>query len=66
MNDGRGGGRVRVLHNTDASGRPIQYREDDARPYQTGVNPGAERIVRGSDGSAYYTNGHYKTFIRIK
>jgi RHS repeat-associated protein len=63
-NDGRGGGQP--LPKTDGQGNQITYREYDVQPYQRGVNRGAERIVRGSDGSAYYTSDHYKTFIQIK
>ena len=59
-NDGRGGGQV--LPKKDAAGNPITYKEWDVNPYRKGVNRGAERIVTGSDGSAYYTNDHYKTF----
>lgn len=63
-NDGRAGGES--LPKTDAQGNQITYREYDAQPYQKGVNRGAERIVRGSDGSAYYTSDHYKTFTKIR
>jgi ribonuclease T1 len=34
--------------------------------YQPGTNRGAERLVTGSDGSAYYTSDHYQTFRRIQ
>ena len=27
---------------------------------------GPERLVTGSDGSAYYTDDHYKTFKKIR
>ena len=64
MNDGREGGQV--LPKTDAQGKPINYKEYDVQPYQQGVNRGAERLVRGSDGSAWYTSDHYKTFTRIE
>jgi len=64
MNDGRGGGQT--LPETDANGGPITYREYDVHPYQPGVNRGPERIVRGSDGSAYYTKDHYMTFVKIE
>jgi RHS repeat-associated protein len=64
QNDGRGGGEV--LPRVDANGRAITYRESDVNPYQSGVNRGAERLVTGSDGSAYYTSDHYRTFIKIK
>jgi guanyl-specific ribonuclease Sa len=63
-NDGRGGGEV--LPRTDASGNPITYREWDVNAQTPGVNRGAERLVTGNDGSAYYTNDHYRTFIKIK
>jgi guanyl-specific ribonuclease Sa len=60
MNDGRGGGQV--LPQTDATGQRVSYREYDVNPFQSGVNRGPERIVIGSDGSAYYTSNHYGTF----
>lgn len=63
-NDGRGGGEV--LPRVDSKGNLITYREWDVNPHQPGVNRGAERLVTGSDGSAYYTNDHYNTFIKIK
>jgi guanyl-specific ribonuclease Sa len=62
-NDGRGGGEV--LPPTDADGNPISYKEWDVNP--AGPNGrDAERIVTGSDGSAWYTNDHYGTFTRMK
>jgi guanyl-specific ribonuclease Sa len=63
MNDGRGGGQV--LPRTDTHGSPIAYREWDVNPY-TGANRGTERLVTGSDGSAWYTNDHYDSFVRIR
>lgn len=63
-NDARGGGQS--LPKADANGRPITYREYDVHPHQSGVNRDAERIVRGSDGRAYYSNDHYKTFTKIE
>jgi guanyl-specific ribonuclease Sa len=62
-NDGRGNGEI--LPETDADGNEIRYREWDVNKYQPGVNRGPERIVTGSDGSAYYTGNHYGTFVRI-
>jgi len=64
MNDGRGGGQQ--LPKTDASGNPIKYQEWDVNAKQPGVNRGAERLVTGSDGSAYYTADHYQTFTKIR
>jgi len=63
MNDGRGGGQV--LPRQDSHGAPITYREWDVNPY-TGANRGTERLVTGSDGSAWYTSDHYNTFARIR
>jgi len=42
------------------------YKEWDVNTYRRGVNRGQERLVTGSDGSAYYTDNHYKTFVRVK
>jgi len=64
QNDGRGGGEV--LPKTDSNGNPISYKEWDVNAKQPGVNRGSERLVTGSDGSAYYTNNHYQTFQTIR
>jgi guanyl-specific ribonuclease Sa len=64
QNDGRSGGQV--LPRTDANGNSITYREWDVNARQPGVPRGAERIVTGSDGSAYYTDNHYTTFTKIR
>lgn len=44
----------------------VRYREWDVNPLRPGVNRGPERLVTGSDGSAYYTNDHYSTFKKIR
>jgi guanyl-specific ribonuclease Sa len=54
------------LPRTNASGQPITYQEWDVNPKQPGRSRDAERIVTGSDGSAYYTGDHYQTFIRMR
>lgn len=64
------GGRIyfnrnKVLPQLDASQRKIQYREWDVHPKQPGKNRGAERLVTGSDLSAYFTKDHYNNFIKI-
>lgn len=69
--DGFEGGRnfgnfERRLPQTDHTGRRIRYREWDVNPLRPGVNRGAERLVTGSDGSAYYTDDHYETFKKIR
>lgn len=63
FNDGRGNGQV--LPPRDSHGRAITYKEWDVNPY-TGANRGTERFVTGSDGSAWYTDDHYDTFVRIR
>lgn len=69
--DGYEGGRSfgnfeRRLPMTDNQGRRIRYREWDVNPLRPGVNRGAERLVTGSDGAAYYTADHYSTFQKIR
>ena len=54
------------LPTLDEEGNQIRYREWDVNAYQPGVNRGAGRLVTGSNGSAYYTDDHYTTFIRIR
>ncbi|WP_020468991.1 dienelactone hydrolase family protein [Zavarzinella formosa] len=50
----------------DDKGRKIKYREWDVNPLRPGVNRGPERLVTGSDGSAYFTDDHYSTFKKIR
>ena len=64
LNDGRKG--VEVLPRVDLKGNYITYREWDVNSFQKGISRGAERLVTGSDGSAFYTKDHYNTFVRIK
>lgn len=63
-NDGRDGGQI--LSKRDKNGNPITYTEYDVNPSVKGKNRGTERVVIGSDGSTYYTDNHYKTFIKIE
>lgn len=56
----------KLLPQKDENGRRINYQEWDVNPKQKGRNRGAERLVTGSDGKAYFTKNHYKTFIEIK
>jgi len=50
----------------DGRRKRIEYREWDVRPKAEGRNRGAERLVTGSDGRAWYTADHYKTFVEAK
>lgn len=52
------------LPNKDTNGNAITYKEYDVNNY-TGPIRDSERFVRGSDGSVYYTDNHYKSFIKI-
>jgi guanyl-specific ribonuclease Sa len=47
-------------------GGPIRYREWDVHPYVKGVDRGGDRLVTGSDGSAYHTSNHYDSFVRFR
>ncbi len=44
----------------------ISYKEWDVHPKVKGKNRGAERLVTGSDRSAYYTRDHYQSFIQLE
>ena len=54
------------LPQKDKGGNAISYQEWDVNPKVQGANRGAERLVTGSDGSAYYTSDHYRTFTKIR
>ncbi len=54
------------LPQKDKVGNIISYQEWDVNPKVEGVNRGAERLVTGSDGSAYYTSDHYRTFTKVR
>jgi ribonuclease T1 len=65
--DGYVGGRKfgnyeNLLPKKDNSGRRINYQEWDVNPKQQGRNRGVERLITGSDGKAYFTKNHYKSF----
>ena len=54
------------LPERDQTGKRIDYKEWDIHPKIEGKNRGAQRIVTGSDGSAWYTADHYQSFTEIK
>lgn len=64
MNDTRGG--TTALPHQDGSGRVITYHEYDVNPHESGVNRGPQRLVIGSDGSAWDTADHYVTWERLR
>jgi guanyl-specific ribonuclease Sa len=64
LNLGRNG--EESLPRRDSNGKPVSYHEWDVNPHISGHNRGAERLVTGSDGSAYYTADHYRTFTKIR
>jgi len=45
--------------------RPSGYYREYTVPTPGASNRGARRIVRGRDGDTWYTNDHYRTFVRI-
>ncbi|MEU8896994.1 ribonuclease domain-containing protein [Nocardia sp. NPDC048505] len=54
------------LPRTDSAGKAVTYQEWDVNPKQRNRSRDAERIVTGSDGSAWYTADHYETFTRMR
>ncbi|WP_330252403.1 ribonuclease [Nocardia sp. NBC_00565] len=58
--------RAGTLAAKDSAGKPITYQEWDVNPKQRNRSRDAERIVTGSDGSAWYTGDHYETFTRMR
>ncbi len=69
--DGYEGGRTfgnveKRLPQTVDKGNRIHYREWDVNPHQQGVNRGPERLITGSDGSAWYTGDHYESFTKVR
>lgn len=63
-NEGHGG--EQRLPQKDKENQAISYHEWDVNPKVAGVNRGAERLITGSDGSAYYTSDHYRTFTKLR
>jgi ribonuclease T1 len=58
--------REQNLPQKDKSNQKIKYREWDVHPKVSGQNRGAERLITGSDDSAWYTENHYRSFIKIE
>ncbi|MET9210957.1 MULTISPECIES: ribonuclease domain-containing protein [unclassified Nocardia] len=50
----------------DSAGKAVVYQEWDVNPKQRNRGRDAERIVTGSDGTAWYTGDHYETFTRMR
>jgi ribonuclease T1 len=57
--------REKKLPAKSTDGSRIRYSEWDVHPKSKGKNRGAERLVTGSDHSAWYTKDHYKHFKKI-
>jgi ribonuclease T1 len=69
--DGYVGGRrfgnfENLLPKKDKTGKRIEYQEWDVNPKIQGKNRGAERLITGSDGKAYYTDDHYRSFLLVE
>ncbi|MFN0214947.1 MAG: ribonuclease domain-containing protein [Saprospiraceae bacterium] len=58
--------REKQLPAKDSKNKRIRYSEWDVHPKIQGQNRGPERLVTGSDHSAYFTKDHYKTFVKIE
>ncbi len=61
----RFGNYERRLPERDGQGRAIAYQEWDIHPHEAHRNRGAERIVTGSDGRAWYSGDHYRSFVEL-
>ncbi|HBT94845.1 MAG TPA: ribonuclease [Coriobacteriia bacterium] len=61
--DGTGSGGK--LPTEDVTGKPIAYKEYDVNDRVPGAGRDEERFVIGSDGSVYYSNDHYASFVKI-
>jgi guanyl-specific ribonuclease Sa len=48
-----------------ADGRAMRYQEWDVWPKVRGRNRGTERLITGSDGRAWYTGDHYRSFVEV-
>jgi len=55
-----------LLPKTTPKGQRILYQEWDVNPRKEDQNRGAERLVTGSDGRAWYTRDHYNSFVEVK
>ncbi|WP_336984761.1 VENN motif pre-toxin domain-containing protein, partial [Cedecea sp. VD21] len=56
----------RVTGETGLPPKQPGYYKEYVHPTPGISGPGPQRIVVGQQGEAYYTNDHYKTFIKIK
>ncbi len=54
------------LPKKDAQGHKLHYSEWDVHPKVEGQNRGPDRLVTGSDHSAWYSANHYRTFQKIE
>ncbi len=63
-NNGREG--EQLLPRTDRDGDAIVYHTWDVNPRGQERDRGQERLVVGSDGSAYYTTDYYKSFATVR
>ena len=55
----------KLLPEEMANGNRINYREWDVNPKIKDKPRGKERLVTGDDKSAWYTNDHYKSFLKV-
>lgn len=54
------------LPTIDSTGNSMTYKEFDVNNKLPNANRDAQRFLKGSDGSIYYTDDHYSTFIKMK
>ena len=55
-----------LLPRTGSDGRRLRFQEWDVNPKKPGRGRDAERIITADDGSAWYTDDHYRSFKQIR
>ncbi len=55
-----------ALPRFDPRRKRIAYREWDVHPRAEGRDRGAERLITGNDGRAWFTADHYRSFVEVK
>lgn len=53
------------LPTKDINGSPIVYKEYDVNAKLPNLDRDGYRFVRGSDNSVYYTEDHYRSFVKL-
>jgi guanyl-specific ribonuclease Sa len=63
--EGYQGGRT-FNNNEGLLPKGVNYNEYDVNPFKDPANRGLERVVIGDDGSVWYTDDHYISFVKVE